>query len=121
MKLRKSRWRFALGVSFGLGVGLLQPAMALAQQPPTLPETKVEGRPAPVQAPAAPPAQTDTTPAPSAPSSPVSPGTAFSSPAADGYKAGSSTTGTKIDIPQLSFPGVVDVIPQELARDQHVL
>ncbi len=42
----------------------------------------------------------------------------FSSPPTSGYRAGSSTTGTKIDVPWIDYPGTVGVIGRDLLNDQ---
>jgi iron complex outermembrane receptor protein len=110
---RKSRWRHALGLSLALGFSGWQVAAVFAQQPPTIPETTVEGTP-PTTAPTLPPTTEAPTPSPS-------PAAPFTSPPAVGYKAGSETTGTKIDLPQLSFPGTVDVVPRSVFYDQQIL
>lgn len=36
----------------------------------------------------------------------------------DGYRAGSATTGTKIDVPLIDFPGSIQVLPRQVIDDQ---
>ena len=48
-------------------------------------------------------------------------GTVFASPKATGYEANSSTTGTLVDVPNLSVPGSVDVVTEDLIADQQAL
>ena len=45
----------------------------------------------------------------------------FASPKAEGYRAGSSTAGTLIDVPNLDLPSSIDVIPEDLRQDQQAL
>lgn len=117
--LLQRRWRYPLLI---LGSGSLALTLAsglaaqppVVDQPPTVPETRVEVTRPPVP----------TTPAPeliSPPPSPVSPDRAFTSPPIQGYKADSSTTGTRIDVPNLSFPGTTSVISRDLIQDQQML
>ena len=48
-------------------------------------------------------------------------GGVFSSPKAEGYNAQSSTAGSLVDVPNLDLPSSVDVIPEDLRRDQQAL
>ncbi len=48
-------------------------------------------------------------------------GSVFSSPRATGYVANSSTTGTLINVPNLSIPMTVDVVTEQLRQDQQAL
>jgi len=45
----------------------------------------------------------------------------FASPKVEGYRADSSTAGSLIDVPNLDTPGSIDVIPEDLRRDQQAL
>ena len=90
------------------------PAQGVGDQTlPQLPETEVIGEPPGVA---------------TAPAGPgdiaahsVLAGTVFASPKATGYEANSSTTGTLVDVPNLSVPGSVDVVTEDLRSDQHAL
>lgn len=98
---------------------------ARGQEPlPKLPATKVEGTPTPgtptQPAPDLPFPPTDPGPA-TGPGVPVSGGGIFASPAADGYRAGSSTTATGFDVPQLNIPATVNIVPSTVIRDQQAL
>lgn len=86
---------------------------AAEQELPQLPETEVIGQP-----PAAEPGPPG--PGEGGPRS-VLEGTAFSSPPATGYQADSSTSGTMIDVPNISVPATVDVVTEDVRRDQHAL
>jgi iron complex outermembrane receptor protein len=114
-----------IGIVTG-AASLLQSGLRLGrafgqERPPTLPPTRVEAEPVPAQPTTAPPApQPPPTPPPSAGAS-ISAGGVFASPAAAGYRAGSSTTGTIIDVPQLDFPGVVTVVPSQVIADQQAI
>ena len=115
----------ALSVALGTGlVGISLVPAAGAQEPlPKLPATKVEGQPTP-GTPTQPLPPTDPFPndfPPSPTANPVSQGGIFGSPPADGYNAPSATTGTGINVPQINFPGTVNVVPQQVLRDQQVL
>jgi len=52
------------------------------------------------------------------PPPPLGPEGVFSSPSVEGYRAGSATSGTKIDVPLLTFPGSLSVVTQDVIRDQ---
>src|SRR5262249_2528684 len=88
---------------------------------PKGPETKVEAEATPGQPPAAPtqPFPGDVPPAPGF--VPIFGRGAFASPAADGYRADFSTTGTIVNIPQIDFPGIVTVVPSAVIADQQIL
>jgi iron complex outermembrane receptor protein len=90
------------------------------QKLPTLPPTKVEGAPTP---PTAEQPQPPVTPPPpmGAGGNPLSSGGVFGSPDAPGYRADSATTGTKINIPLINYPGSIAVVPQDVIRDQQAL
>jgi outer membrane receptor protein involved in Fe transport len=45
----------------------------------------------------------------------------FRSPQADGYRASSSTTGSIVNIPDLSLPATVSVVTQDTIRDQQAI
>lgn len=46
---------------------------------------------------------------------------AFQSPAAVGYHAQSSTTGTWMDVPKIRYPGSIDTVTQQMRKDQQVV
>jgi iron complex outermembrane receptor protein len=136
-KPKKFRRTLSLSLSAALGGALAQfgglPCPAWAQEPvPKLPATKVEAQPTPgetTQPQAQPPDQpspndfpppTDQTTGPTG-TVPVSGGGIFASPAADGYRADSSTTGTIINVPQINFPGVVSVVTAPVIADQQAI
>ena len=48
-------------------------------------------------------------------------GSMFGSPLVRGYRAGSSTAGTIMDVPDLELPATVNVIPRDLLNDQQAL
>ncbi|MBS0208182.1 MAG: TonB-dependent receptor [Planctomycetes bacterium] len=48
-------------------------------------------------------------------------GTVFASPPVRGYNAQSSTVGTFMDVPQMTFPGSINTITGDVIRDQNVL
>jgi len=50
--------------------------------------------------------------------SPISNGGIFGSAAADGYRAGTATSATRIDAPLLSIPGSVSIVTQQTIQDQ---
>ena len=87
---------------------------ASAQQLPQLPETVVIGEP-----PAA--APTAISEGDSGPGRSVLEGSVFASPPATGYDAGSSTTGTLVDVPNLSIPSSIDVVTEDVIADQQAL
>ena len=91
------------------------PAAAEAADLPTLPETEVIGRRSDADAPS-----TGDTPSTGIGQS-VLEGTIFGSPKATGYQAGSSTTGTLIDVPNLSVPASIDVVTEDLRSDQQAI
>lgn len=128
---KASAVRALLGLSSAsvLGIALIDPAPRFVhgQEPvPKLPATKVEATPTPGQ-----PATADPTPPfnpndfpqqpPTGGMAPLSGGGLFGSAPADGYRAESSTTGTITNIPQISFPGVVSVVPTQTIADQQIL
>jgi len=98
------------------------PAQAKDDQPkpPTLPPTKVEGVPKTPAAEQPAPPQPPFTP-PTLGTNPLSSGGVFGSPTADGYRAGSATSGTKINVPLIDYPGSIGVVPQDVIRDQQAL
>jgi len=59
---------------------------------------------------------------PAVPAAPVAPSllerSVFEPPSVDGYRADSSTTGTLIRVPDIAFPGTVNVVPRDLLNDQ---
>ncbi len=77
---------------------------------PTLPEREVVADVEPLLVPV------DDFPLPS-----VFEGTIFDSPPTDGYFADSTTTGTRIDIPLIDMPGTIEVVTEQLIRDQQAL
>lgn len=91
-------------------------------QPPVLPETQVE---------ADTPLLPETTVEAAGPTQgfvdpngnfdPVIDGTRFSAPMAFGYRAGESTTGSIIAVPDADIPATVNVITQEVMQDQIIL
>jgi iron complex outermembrane recepter protein len=86
---------------------------------PTLPEVKVEADPETTSAPDSvfPPNFTPTPlPVPSILSTSV-----FSAPAADGYRAASSTTGSLLNLADLELPASVSVVTPQVIRDQQAL
>jgi iron complex outermembrane receptor protein len=48
-------------------------------------------------------------------------GGVFSSPKAEGYNPQSSTAGSLVDVPNLDLPSSIDVIPEDLRRDQQAI
>ncbi|MBC7854704.1 MAG: TonB-dependent siderophore receptor, partial [Pirellulaceae bacterium] len=89
-------------------VAVVQPAATQPPMVPVLPETEVEA----------------TRPAGAPDASPYDPevdGSMFGSPMVRGYRAGSSTAGTIIDVPDLDLPATVNVVPRELLNDQQAL
>ncbi len=93
------------------------PAPPPAPPPPTLPETVVEGNPNASAQPAHPPSSPEPSPEPS-PGPPILQDNTFASPPADGYRADSSTTGTRINLPDINIPATVSVVPQQAIQDQ---
>jgi len=135
---QQGRWKkwLSIGcVAAGLAVGSI--GAAQDKEPakkddkgPMLPPTKVEGKTktdAPVVAPPEPavmpppdvPPDAEPVATPDQPS--IATGGIFSSPPVTGYNAGQSTTGTLFSVPGLDFPGVVNVVPQAVIRDQSIL
>ena len=92
------------------------------KQPPALPPTKVEGVPTPptTDQPAPPTPQPPFMP-PNLGANPLSSGGVFSSPTADGYRAGSATAGTKVNVPLIDYPGSIGIATQDTIRDQQAL
>jgi iron complex outermembrane receptor protein len=92
-----------------------------APLPPTLPETVVEGNPKPSAPPTNPftpePASAEPSPESNA-GPPILQDNTFASPPADGYRADSSTTGTRINLPDINIPATVSVVPQQAIQDQ---
>jgi iron complex outermembrane receptor protein len=124
-------WVVMAGLVCGLGaVGALgqekTSTLPPAPLPPTLPETVVEGNPKPSAQPTNPfvPEQPSPQPSPAEPSPESSAGppilqdNTFASPPADGYRADSSTTGTRINLPDINIPATVSVVPQQAIADQ---
>lgn len=117
--LLQRRWRYPLLLLGSAGLSLMLAPWLAAQppvvdQPPTVPETRVEvTRPPVPTTPEAP----DFFPPPA----PEAPDRAFTSPPIRGYKADSSTTGSRIDLPFLDFPGTTSVISRDLIQDQQML
>ena len=77
-----------------------------------------------VVAPEPQPANVAPTPAPQMPlgaEDNVLTGNLFTAPPTVGYRAGASTTGSILPIPDLRFPGTVNTITQELRQDQQAL
>jgi len=124
-----SRWRKSIAATAALGTVLGFSGIPVHAQEtlPKLPATKIEGQPSPT-----------TDPQPSTPGDFPNPndfpqpgvgggipgvgqGGLFASPAADGYRAPSSTTGTIVNVPNISFPGTVSVVPSSLINDQQAL
>ncbi|MCH5373185.1 MAG: TonB-dependent siderophore receptor, partial [Planctomycetes bacterium] len=85
--------------------------------PPVLPDTVVEAQP-PISPESESPFLDEST-GQGAPS--LLEQSIFSSPAASGFWAESSTTGTLIDVPDLQLPMIVDVVPPALIREQVIL
>ena len=85
-----------------------KPPAGSQEEIPRLPETEVIGQAAPL-------------PSDAAPGRSILEGTIFSSPAAEGYSADSSTTGTLIDVPNLDVPATVSVVPEQLITDQQAI
>ena len=81
---------------------------------PKLPETEVIGQSA---------AQAESGPTVRSPGEggSILDGGIFSSPKADGYSSGSSTAGSLVDVPNLDLPSAVDVISEDLRRDQQAV
>lgn len=99
------------------------PPLTAPGAPPRLPETVIPGGAAP-----APEVDDSPAPQPQPPSQsqdePLwTPGglNRFSSPPIDGYRAESSTAGGLVDIPDVRFPGTVNVVSSDVIRDQQVL
>lgn len=97
------------------------PPSSTPEGTPRLPETVIPGG-------AAPAPEVDDVFAPPPPSTqadePIwTPGglNRFSSPPIDGYRAESSTAGGIIDIPDVRFPGTVNVVSSDVIRDQQAL
>jgi len=110
--MRRTRFLFAaaLGVSVFSICGRAS-AQAPAGQPPVLPETEVVAQPTTVP----------TSPATGAGQTSILDGSVFASPRTEGYRANSSTTGTWLDVPDIQYPGSVNVVPQDVIRDQQNL
>lgn len=98
------------GIGFAQEVGQPVPA-----QPPVLPETEVEGTNQPAFVEPFEPFTGDDGGA----ASPLV-GPFFAAPVV-GYRAPTSTAGTIADIPLLSFPGTIDVVPRDLINDQEAI
>lgn len=89
---------------------------------PTLPDVNVEGTPLSPSGSTPntvfPPTGFDPTPTP-APS--ILQNTIFASPAAEGYRATSSTAATFLDVPNLELPASVSTVTTDVIRDQQAL
>jgi iron complex outermembrane recepter protein len=119
---RRGWWSFAFASAVLIGSLLLGGANAQDKKDEqkddkklkTLPPTKVEATPTPptLQAPveASPPT-----------GNPLSSGGVFGSPAVQGYRADSASSGTKVDSPLIDYPGTISVIPRDLIQDQQAL
>jgi len=83
------------------------------QQPETLPPTVIES-PRTQQGSGGTPLTNAAPPSQGAETS----GSAFTSAPATGYKADTNTTGAKIDLPNIDYPGRVDTVTQDTIRDQ---
>lgn len=81
-------------------------------QPPVLPDTEVEATPE-----ADAPLTFDGEPV----FDPIVDGYRFRSPEVFGYRAGSSTAGTIIDVPDIDIPATVNVVPDAVIHDQQAL
>jgi iron complex outermembrane receptor protein len=90
---------------------------------PELPETKVPGKTTTPTTPGQQPPQEPPPQPPPAPSlgNPIANGGVFGSAPVQGYKADSATSGTKVDMPLINYPGTLSVIPIDVIRDQSVL
>jgi iron complex outermembrane receptor protein len=109
-----------LPLSLALGAGWAESLVAQAPAPsgpPTLPPTVIQGTPPTTPAPTPEPQ-----PEPPPPETPVdqSPQGPFGSPPADGYRAGSATTGTIINVPLISYPGSLQVVTPDMIHDQSI-
>jgi iron complex outermembrane recepter protein len=87
---------------------------------PVLPKTTVEATPTPSTTP---PEPTPPQPPSEGPTlgNPITNGGVFGSPSVQGYKADSATSGTKVDMPLIDYPGTLSVIPIDVIRDQSAL
>ncbi len=123
MKVRMTKKWLSMALAFAVTTGSLVMGGAAGQEkkddkkPPVLPPTKVEGTPT-----------TPTTPAPEplppdVPTlgNPILNGGVFGSPPVDGYRAGSASTGSKVDMPLIDYPGAITVIPKDIIKDQSIL
>jgi iron complex outermembrane receptor protein len=130
MQVRMTRrWLLSLAFSSAVLTGtlLLEGANAqdkkdekkTDQKPPVLPPTKVEATPTTPTAPAL--GAPLEAPAPAPTGNPLANGGIFGSPAVQGYKADSATSGTKIDTPLINYPGTITVIPRDVIQDQQAL
>jgi iron complex outermembrane recepter protein len=128
MRVRTTRrWLWIMPVAIAAQCGLLLMSAAHGQEqkgekqddkkPPTVPPTKVEATPIPPTL--APPIEQPAPPTPA--SNPITNGGVFGSPAVQGYKADSATSGTKVNTPLIDYPGAISVIPLDLLKDQSVL
>jgi iron complex outermembrane receptor protein len=122
------QWRRSLAASVAaslVGFASLAAQPPQGDGPPKVDETRVEGvrRPTPpAEPPPAPPPLTPPAPLPEPPAPPLPPaGSEFTSAPADGYRATSATTGTRIDLPLLQTPASVNVVTRELLRDQQII
>jgi iron complex outermembrane recepter protein len=124
MHVRMTRWwLLSLALASGVLTGalLLDPASAQdkkddkkdGQKLPVIPPTKVEATPTPPTL--GPPVETPE------PGNPLSNGGVFGSAIVQGYKANSATSGTKVDMPLIDYPGTLSVIPRDLIQDQQAL
>ncbi len=88
---------------------------------PVLPPTKVEGTPLSATAPTQAPTEPMPDIVPPADAVPIASGGIFGSGPATGYNAGDGTTGTIVNVPLISFPGTLNVVPNTVIRDQQAL
>jgi iron complex outermembrane recepter protein len=93
------------------------------QKPPALPPTKVEGTPTPPTTQDQQPQPPNTQPPPptTTGTSSLAAGGVFGAPAVNGYRADSTTTGTKVNIPLIDYPGSIGSATQDTIRDQQAL
>jgi iron complex outermembrane receptor protein len=99
--------------SFGQAPTSIAPNPPAASERPTLPEVEVVAEP---------PAP-NLTPnfQPFAQQQSIAGANAFQAPPTIGYQAGSTTTGSWIDVPKLLYPGSVDTVTKQLVRDQQII
>ena len=109
---------------------LIYRLLAAQDKTPELPPIKVPGKETPSTTPQTTPnqppqqPQDQQPPQPPQPSvgNPISNGGVFGSgTAVQGYKADTATSGTKVDMPLINYPGTLSVITSDLIKDQSIL